>query len=597
MSVQSKALNIDELPGPALIARPDGSILQANSHVEELFGFEPGEMVDHAFDQLIQEERRDEWQQRFDSISRNPSESAVGFGPTPCVTRHGLELAIDIHAGLAADGSAVIVLVRDVTSERRTLAELETKERRFRIGALHTHDLVQFLDLSRDSLGWYGDLDALLGYGPGEFPETLSGWTELIHPDDRDRIAATVEKAMTSAAKTWAFRYRIRCADGTYRHLLDSGTFVSWVDGITVEGIGGIIDETEQVVARQELGTALVEVAALKDRLQAESHYLQSEIASSRGFDEDIVGSSEALRQTLAQVESVSHTDVTVLLLGETGTGKELLARAIHRRSRRSGRALIKVDCGTLPAGLVESELFGHEKGSFTGALDRKIGRFELAHEGTILLDEIGELPLELQAKLLRVIEEGEIRRVGGKSDIEVDVRVIAATNRDVQAEVREGRFRADLYYRLSVFPITAPPLRERREDIPDLVAFLVSKYATQFGKPVCRVDQSDLDAMLAYDWPGNVRELRNVIERAMILCAGDTLVVEPALFGAEERAAVTGGSLKQGLRGVERARILRALEESGWKIKGDDNAASRLGIAASTLRSRMRTLGITRPV
>ena len=503
---------------------------------------------------------------------------------------------MDIVAGVTTDG-LVAILIRDVTAEHRAYAELELKEGRLRIGALHITDLIQFVDMPSDYLGWYGDLDAFLGWGPGEFPNTLSGWMEHIHPDDIGRIQSEYEKTLAGQSTTWDFRYRIRSKDGTYRHLRDMGSFIEFVDGVATKGIGGIIDETDRVVARQELEGALAEVAALKDRLQAESYYLQEEIAASRGFDEDIVGGSEALRQSLIHVESVSHTDATVLLLGETGTGKELLARAIHRRSRRNDHPLIKVDCGTLPAGLVESELFGHEKGSFTGAHDRKIGRFELAHDGTILLDEIGELPLDLQAKLLRVIEDGEIRRVGGKSDITVDVRLIAATNRDLQAEVREGRFRADLFYRLSVFPITAPPLRNRREDIPDLVAFFVSKYAPRLGKPICHVSQSSLDAMLAYDWPGNVRELRNVIERAVILCAGDTLHVEPTQLGSEQLPAPTPGSLKEDLHGHERARILRALEESGWKIKGDGNAASRLGIAPSTLRSRMRSLGITRPV
>jgi PAS domain S-box-containing protein len=593
--VDSRVLNIDELPGPALVAGPDGFILQANSHAERLFGFEPGSMESLEFHSLIQEEHREEWLQRLESISGDGPESSVQYNRVPCVTDDGRKLTIDIDAGATADGR-VAILIRDVTAEQRAFAELETKEHRLRIGALHLTDVIQFVDVSRDYVGWYGDLDGLLGWESGEFPNTLSGWLELIHPDDRDRITAEYDDFLANGSATWDFRYRIGSVDGQHRHLHDRGSFVSFTDGVGTEGIGGITDETERVVARQELKHALAEVEALRDRLQAESHYLQSEIASSRGFDEEIVGGSEVLRASLAHVESVSHTDATVLLLGETGTGKELLARAVHRHSRRVNHPLIKVDCGTLPAGLVESELFGHEKGSFTGALDRKIGRFELAHEGTILLDEIGELPLALQAKLLRAIEEGEIRRVGGNADISVDVRVIAATNRDLQTEVREGRFRADLFYRLSVFPITAPPLRERREDIPDLVSFFVTKYAPPCGKPNCRVAASSLDAMLAYDWPGNIRELRNVIERAVILCAGETLVVEPSLLGAEDLVPETGGSLRENLHGLERARILRALEESGGKIKGDGNAASCLGIAPSTLRSRMRTLGITRP-
>jgi DNA-binding NtrC family response regulator len=591
--VDSKALHIDELPGPALLLDPDGSILQANTHAGSLFELEPEAMVGLDFHCLIEEEYREGWVDSLASISG--PESRVKFDRVPCATGDGRELTIDIDAGATADGRLAI-LIRDVSAEQRALADLETGERQLRIGLQHLTDLIQFVDVPRDHVRWHGDFDAVLGYAAGTFPHTLSGWLEFIHPDDRDRIEAEYQAIVGSGSPTWELRYRIRAADGTYRHLLDRGAFVSFVDGAGARGIGGIIDETEQVVARQELESALAEVSKLRDRLQAESRYLQSEIEWTSGFAE-IVGSSDALKQALAQVESVSHTNATVLLLGETGTGKELLARAIHRRSARSDRALIKVDCGTLPSGLVESELFGHEKGSFTGAHDRKIGRFELAHGGTILLDEIGELPLDLQAKLLRAIEEGEIRRVGGRADIPVNVRVIAATNRDLRTEVREGRFRADLYYRLNVFPIIAPPLRDRREDISDLVSHFAAKSARHLGKKVARVAESSLNAMVAYEWPGNVRELRNVIERAVILCPGDTLVVDPLQLGESDPAlAPTRGSLKDDLHSVERAKILQALKESGWKIKGEGNAASRLGTAPSTLRSRMRTLGITRP-
>ncbi len=315
----------------------------------------------------------------------------------------------------------------------------------------------------------------------------------MIHPDDVDRIRGVFERTLTDDdEKGWSFRYRIRAKDGSYRHLLDSGTFTGYLDGRINEGIGAIIDETEYVVTRQALEEALAEAgkhseelrlallreAELKDRLQAESSYLRAEISASHGFDE-IIGNSDALDAVLVQLETVAETDATVLLLGETGTGKELLARAIHDRSRRKDRPLIKVDCGTLPSGLIESELFGHEKGAFTSAHECKAGRFELAHEGTIFLDEIAELPVDLQVKLLRVIEEGEFRRVGGKSEQRVDARIIAATNRDLRLEVREGRFRADLYYRLGVFPIEAPPLRARREDIPLLASFFMDRYAT----------------------------------------------------------------------------------------------------------------------
>jgi transcriptional regulator with GAF, ATPase, and Fis domain len=291
----------------------------------------------------------------------------------------------------------------------------------------------------------------------------------------------------------------------------------------------------------------------------------------------------------------VAETNATVLLHGETGTGKELLARATHAKSKRSTRPLIKVDCTTLPAGLIESELFGHEKGAFTGAHQSQAGRFELAHRGTIFLDEVGELPLELQPKLLRVIQEGELQRVGGKGVKKVDVRVIAATNRNLLDEVQAGRFRADLYYRLNVFPVEVPPLRDRRQDVPTLAAFFVKQKSRELGKAVDRIPTATMEALVGYDWPGNIRELQNVIERAIILSPGPDLVLAEALEPREGRAERTSGVLRKDLETLERQQILDALRASEWKIKGDGNAANRLGLKPSTLRSRMKRLGIER--
>jgi transcriptional regulator with GAF, ATPase, and Fis domain len=343
--------------------------------------------------------------------------------------------------------------------------------------------------------------------------------------------------------------------------------------------------------AKKDLDAALTEVKELRDRLQAENVYFRQEIKADHDF-EHIIGNSGPMRSTLLKVEKVAVTDTTVLLLGETGTGKELLARAVHSRSKRNDRPLIKIDCSTLPPELVESELFGHEKGAFTGATEKTQGRFELAHGGTVFLDEIGELSLDLQTKLLRVLEEGVIRPVGSKTEKNVDVRIIAATNRDLKNEVGKGRFRTDLYYRLSVFVIESPPLRDRREDIPLLTAFFISRFSTALGKNIRTVNQTSMDRLMSYDWPGNIRELRNILERAAVLCEGDNLEVEEIL-GAVDAG---GRSLKEDLDAVERARILHALEESRWKIKGENNAASRLGLKPSTLRLRMSKLGIERP-
>ena len=344
------------------------------------------------------------------------------------------------------------------------------------------------------------------------------------------------------------------------------------------------------------------EVRQLRDRLAAENVYLQEEIRSEHDFSE-VVGNSPALLEVLRAIEQVAPTDTTVLILGETGTGKEVLARAIHDRSARRERPLVKVNCGAITAGLVESELFGHVKGSFTGALQDREGRFQLADGGTIFLDEVGELPLETQVKLLRVLQEHEFEPIGSSATRKVDVRVIAATNRDLGAAQREGRFRSDLFYRLNVFPLQMPPLRERSGDLPLLVAFFVRRYAQKLGKPVKRVSDDTMRRFEAYAWPGNVRELQNVIERAVVLSTGPVLVVdERVLPAAEERPAPRGvraaATLNEdvSLEEFERRHILGVLEQTQWRIEGERGAARLLELQPSTLRSRMRKLGIARP-
>ena len=350
------------------------------------------------------------------------------------------------------------------------------------------------------------------------------------------------------------------------------------------------IDERKQ--AEAALHKALVEVAQLKDQLQEENVYLRQEIKSVHTFEE-IIGRSQPLLEVLHQVDQVAPTDATVLILGETGTGKELIARAIHHRSARRQRPLIKVNCAAIPPTLVESEFFGHKKGAFTGAITRRVGRFELAHGGTIFLDEIGELPLDLQVKLLRVLQEGEFERIGATTTTRVDVRVIAATNRHLAQAVAAGEFRADLYYRLNVFPVTLPPLRDRREDIPLLVWYFLSKDQGKLGKKIDRVPTPVMAALCAYAWPGNIRELANVLERAIILSPGSTLVLHGVLDITPSPALPAAPA--HSLAGVERAHILAVLEACQWRIKGDGHAAARLGLPPSTLRSRMKKLGITR--
>jgi transcriptional regulator with GAF, ATPase, and Fis domain len=344
--------------------------------------------------------------------------------------------------------------------------------------------------------------------------------------------------------------------------------------------------------AEAALQHALAEVAQLQDQLQAEHVDLHHEMACDNDFEE-IVGHSPALLRMLHQVERVAGTDTTVLILGETGTGKELIARAIHHHSARQDRPLVKVDCAALPPTLIESELFGYEKGAFTGALTRKVGRFELADAGTLFLDEIGELPLDLQAKLLRVLQDGAFERLGSVQTTTADVRVIAATNRDLVQQMTNGHFREDLYYRLNVFPVTLPPLRERREDIPLLVWYFIAKCQSKLGKKIERIPEQAMATLMAYHWPGNIRELANVIERAIILSPGTTLVVDEAL-GSSQRSEPSLLSM-QHLEEVERAHILAVLDACHWHIKGEGQAAERLGLHPSTLYSRMKKLAIAR--
>jgi len=338
---------------------------------------------------------------------------------------------------------------------------------------------------------------------------------------------------------------------------------------------------------------AYQEISSLRDKLAKEKLYLEEEIQTEYNFEE-IVGDSRALKLVLKEIQTVAVTDSTVLILGETGSGKELVARALHNRSDRRERTFVKLNCAAIPTGLLESELFGHEKGAFTGAITTKMGRFELADRGTIFLDEVGEIPLDLQVKLLRVLQEQEFERLGGTRTIHVNVRVIAATNRDLDRMVEEQAFRSDLYYRLKVFPITVPPLRERPEDIPLLVRHFAQKFAQRMKKRIESVPSEAMSALQSYHWPGNVRELENFIERAVILTQGPDLVV--SLAELKQKPTHTTNSKPTTLEQAERAHILKALRESEWIIGGPAGAAAKLGMKRTTLQSKMQKLSISRP-
>ncbi|HZS12214.1 MAG TPA: sigma 54-interacting transcriptional regulator [Nitrospirales bacterium] len=352
-----------------------------------------------------------------------------------------------------------------------------------------------------------------------------------------------------------------------------------------------------QQIARQvaiaiDNALAYQKITELNKKLEHEKHYLEEEIRTEHRFDE-IIGDSAALKNTLRQVEVVAPTDSTVLILGETGTGKELIARAIHRLSGRRERTFVKLNCAAIPTGLLESELFGHERGAFTGAIARKVGRFELADGGTLFLDEVGDVPLELQSKLLRVLQEQEFERLGSTRTIKVDVRLVAATNRDLVQMVGDKEFRSDLYYRLNVFPIVMPALRERREDVPVLTRYFTEMYGRRMGKPVNRISSETLEALSGYDWPGNIRELENLIERAVILSSGPEQRVP--LGELKRTAPPFAANHAVTLEAAERDHIVRALDAANWVIGGPDGAAKRLGMKRTTLQSRMQKLGISR--
>ncbi|HZV03459.1 MAG TPA: sigma 54-interacting transcriptional regulator [Gemmataceae bacterium] len=355
----------------------------------------------------------------------------------------------------------------------------------------------------------------------------------------------------------------------------------------------------KQVAVAFENALAFDRIEELKEKLEKERVYLEEEIRTDNNFEE-IVGESVALRRVLKEVETVAPTESTVLIHGETGTGKELIARAVHQLSPSRQRTFVKLNCAAIPSGLLESELFGHEKGAFTGAIAQKVGRFELAHQGTLFLDEVGDIPLELQPKLLRVLQEQEFERLGSTKTIRVRVRLVAATNRDLPRMVRDNQFRSDLYYRLNVFPISLPPLRERPEDIPRLVRHFTQKFARRMGRQIETIPAEAMDTLIRYAWPGNVRELENVIERAVILSPGRALQVpvgDLKASAAQTIAASDGnGDSRVSLAQAEREHILRTLRETDWVLGGPNGAAARLGMKRTTLQSKMKKLGIARP-
>jgi len=414
------------------------------------------------------------------------------------------------------------------------------------------------------------------------------GWLDAVHPDDMESCLDIYTTAF-DARQPFSMQWRIRRHDGEWRWVAGTASPSFARDGAFTGYIGSCVDITEQKDAQAGIDRARLEVRRLREQMRGDSGSVRREPVE-RADDHVVVGQSSSTRRVFEQIEQVAATDSTVLLLGETGTGKELCATQIHERSTRHTRAMVRVNCAAIPSTLIESELFGREKGAFTGALARQIGRFEVADHSTIFLDEIGDLPAEVQVKLLRVLEERQFERLGSPKVIPVDTRIIAATHRNLEQLIATGTFREDLYYRLNVFPIRVPALRERVEDIPLLVWHFVDEFSKAFGKRIETIAKSNIDALQRYTWPGNIRELRNVVERAMITAAGPRLTIPVP----ETSSAASGRSIR--LIDVERTHIRRVLESTRWRIRGVGGAAEQLGLKPTTLETRLAKLGLKRP-
>jgi PAS domain S-box-containing protein len=451
---------------------------------------------------------------------------------------------------------------------------------------------------TRQSVHWSQEHYRLFGFDPTGGIPTEEMFIQRIHPEDRDRVVGALDRAMSRNGRQFEIDYRNVLTEGDTKYISSIGRPVFNSSGDVSEYIGTTMDVTEQRVAKAALETAFEQIKALKEQLYNENVALRDEVDRVSMFEE-IVGNSGALQAVISRVIKVAPTDSTVLITGETGTGKELIARAIHKQSNRSQRAFVSVNCAALPPSLISSELFGHEKGAFTGAAQRRLGRFELADGGTIFLDEIGELPADTQVALLRVLQEREFERVGGTRPIQVNVRVIAATNRNLEAARTNGIFRSDLYYRLNVFPIEVPPLRDRRDDVLMLLEYFVHRFARKTGKEFRRIDRRTLELFRSYDWPGNIRELQNVVERSVILSSDDVFCVDEAWLSSDagqsssSRLSISEETVNN--TNCERQIIEAALAKSRGRVSGPNGAAAQLRIPPSTLESRVKSLKINK--
>jgi PAS domain S-box-containing protein len=567
---------VEVLANPTLVIDSSGLVTQVSASAELLLGWSRGELVGQSVEVLVPEGLREAHVRHRDAYASAPQPRPMGPGrELVAVRRDGSEIAVDISLSpLERDDERLVVCVlRDASEMRGRLARMQQI-----LDAMP--GIFYIFDAEGHLRYWNRRVELLIGYSA----EELAGKhiLDFIHPDDRDHVARETGRVFTEG--TGRAEYRLLLKDGRTIPHMGNGALCR-LDGKD-HMVGLAVDVSALREAERKLEERIAEVTELRRRLELENLYLREEVKLVHRHG-DIVGDSPAIRAVLAQVEKVATTEASVLLLGETGTGKELLAQRIHDLSPRSGRPLIKVNCAALPPTLMESELFGREKGAYTGAVSGEAGRFELADGSTLFLDEVGELSVDLQTKLLRVLQEGEYERVGSSRTRKVDVRIVAATNRDLAEAVQEGGFRKDLFYRLNVFPIRVPPLRERPEDVPLLVWAFVEELSRSTGRRIDTISQGTMNRLQEYGWPGNIRELRNVIERSMILSQGSAL----QLVLPEARESVPDEDVT--LDEVQRRHIRRVLEMTGGRISGRGGAADRLGVRPTTLRSRMQRLGL----
>jgi PAS domain S-box-containing protein len=579
-------------PDAMVVVADNGNIALANSQAEILFAYSAKEMVGQSIEMLIPRRVREQHRHHRREFAIKSQIRPMGTGLAICGRRKdGTEVSCDVSLRniCTSQGIFSVATVRAIP-ECNDSGEIITQiEEKFR----PLVEMINAIPWRADAKTWQftyvgAQTKEILGYDQRQWYEN-DFWPDHIHPEDRDYATRFCKEASHSGDQ-YEFEYRMIAADGHVVCLLDIVS-VSKTDGVPVTLQGFMIDVTDRRKGETVLRKAVYENQRQKKQLEQENAYLRQHIKIRFNYDE-IIGDSKALSETLKGVRQVARTNSTVLIQGETGTGKELIARAIHINSQRRERAMVTVNCSALPTSLIEAELFGREKGAYTGAMTRQAGRFELADGSTIFLDEIGDLSTEVQTKLLRVLQDGEFQRLGDSKTKKVDVRVIAATNQQLDNLVRDGEFREDLYYRLNVFPINVPPLRDRIDDIPQLVWAFIREFEAEMGKTIEIVSPETMEAFQQHDWPGNVRELKNSIERAIIVSEGPILQFD---IGDLRRNSKYKDKLRS-LNEVEHDHIESVLDSTRWRIRGVGGAAEILALKPTTLEARMKKLGITRP-